>query len=327
MTRPHRRQFLNLAAGAAALPTLSRMVWAQAYPTRPVRIIVPFAAGGPSDVIARLVAQKLTEILGKQFFVENQAGAGGNLAMGNAARAAPDGYTILFVSSSYVVNPSLYPRVPYNPDKDFAPLTVTASAPIALLVHPSVPAKTVKDLVDLIKVSPGKYSYAHAGIGTTPHLSGEMFKLATALDLVAVPFNGGGPAVQSTVAGHTPIVFNSLAGVVPLVSDGRLRALAVAAKTRAPALPDVPTMDEAGFKGQESNTFQAMLIQAAVPQETRDLLHREIVNVLKLPDVKARLEGLGLDVIANTQEEFAAQIKEESDKWGKVIRAANIKLE
>jgi tripartite-type tricarboxylate transporter receptor subunit TctC len=322
-----RRRFLELAAGAAALPAVSRIARAQAYPSRPVRIIVPFAAGGPSDVIARLVAGKLTENLGKQFYVENQAGAGGNLGMGNAARAAPDGYTILFVSSSYVVNPSLYPRVPYDPDKDFAPLTVTADAPIALLVHPSSPAKSAKELIDLIKANPGKYSFAHAGIGTTPHLSGEMFKLAAALDLLAVPFNGGGPALQSTVAGHTPIVFNSLAGVVALVRDGRLRALAVTAKTRAAALPDVPTLDEAGFKGQEANTFQAMLIRAAVPKEIRDLLHREIVKVLKLPDVKARLEGLGLDVVANTQEEFAAQIREEIPKWANVIRAANIKPE
>jgi len=322
-----RRRFLQLAAGAAALPMVSRRAWAQAYPTRPVRIIVPFAAGGGSDVIARLVAQKLTENLGKQFYVENQNGAGGNLGMGNAARAAPDGYTILFMTSSYVVNPSLYPKIPYDPNKDFAPLTVTADAPNVLLVHPSLPAKTVKGLVDLIKINPGKYSFAHTGVGTTPHLSGEMFKLSASLDLVAVPFNGGGPAVQSAVAGHTPIVFSSVASVVQLVKDGRLRALAVAAKTRAAALPDVPTMEEAGFKGQEADTFQAMMVPAATPKEIRDLLYREIVKALNLPDVKARLEELGLDVVANSPEEFAALIKEELVKWGNVIRAANIKPE
>jgi tripartite-type tricarboxylate transporter receptor subunit TctC len=292
-----------------------------------VRIIVPFAAGGGRDVIARLIGQKLTENLGKQFYVENQVGAGGNLGMGNAARATPDGYTILFVTSSYVVNPSLYPKVPYDPAKDFAPLTVAASAPNVLLVHPSVPATTVKDLVNLIKANPGKYSFAHTGIGTTPHLSGEMFKLASAIDIVAVPFNGGAPAAQSAVAGHTPILFTSVSGGVPLVRDGQLRALAVATKVRATALPDVPTLEEAGFKGQEADTFQAMLIQAAVPKDISDLLHREILKVLKLPDVKARLEGLGLEVVANSQEAFAAQIKEEIIKWGKVIRAANIKLQ
>jgi tripartite-type tricarboxylate transporter receptor subunit TctC len=318
-----RRAFIAGLAVVAGIGVAS----AQDYPTRPVRIIVPFAAGGPSDVIARLVAQKLTENLGKQFYIENQVGAGGNLAMGNAARAVPDGYTILFVSSSYVVNPSLYPKVPYDPDKDFAPLTVTADAANILLVHPSVPARTVKELVDLIKAHPGTYSFAHAGIGTTMHLSGEMFKLSAALDLVGVPFNGGAPAVQSTMAGHTPILFSSLASVVPWVKDGKLRALAVAAKARAEALPDVPTLDEAGFRGQEADTFQAMLIQATVPKDIRDLLHREIVKVLKLPDVKARLEGLGLDIVANSQEEFGAQIKDEIVKWRKIVRAANIKAE
>ena len=321
-----RRAFLLLAAGAAALPA-PRAAWAQAYPLRPVRIIVPFAAGGGSDVIARLVAQKLAENLGRQFYVENQVGAGGNIGMGNAALAAADGYTILFATSSYVVNPNLFPKVPYDPDKDFAPLTVAADAPNSLLVHPSVPARTVKDLVDLIRANPGKYSFAHTGIGTTPHLSGEMFKLSAALDLVAVPFSGGAPAAQSAVAGHTPILFNSLAMAVTLVKDGKLRALAVAAKERAAALPDVPTMDEAGFKDQEANTFQAMLAPAATPKEIQDLLHREIIKTLKLPDVKARLEGLGLDVVANSQEEFGAQIKEEIVKWRKVIRAANINAE
>ncbi len=317
-----RREFLRLVAGASALSTASRTAWAQAYPARPVRIIVPFAAGGGSDVIARLIAQNLTENLGRQFYVENQVGAGGNIGMGNAARAAADGYTILFATSSYVVNPSLFPKVPYDPDK-----TVAADAPNSLLVHPSLPARTVKELVDLIKANPGKYSFAHTGIGTTPHLSGEVFKLSAALDLVAVPFSGGAPAAQSAVAGHTPILFNSLAGAMPLVKDGKLRALAVAAKARAAALPDVPTLDEAGFKDQEANTFQAMLAPAATPKEIQDLLHREIIKTLKLPDVKARLEGLGLDVVANSQEEFGAQIKEEIVKWRKVIRAANINAE
>src|SRR5258705_10269834 len=202
-----RRGFLLVAVGAAALPAISRAAWAQAYPSRPVRIIVPFAAGGGSDVIARLVAQKLTENLGRQFYVENQVGAGGNLGMGNAARATPDGYTILFATSSYVVNPSLYPKVPYDPDKDFAPLTVTADAPNSLLVHPSVPARTVKELVDLIKANPGKYSFAHTGIGTTPHLSGEMFKRSAALDLVAGGVRGGAPPGPTTSAGPTPNPF------------------------------------------------------------------------------------------------------------------------
>ena len=231
-------------AGAAHAQTT-----AGGYPDRPVRIIVPFAPAGPTDVTARLIAQKLTESLGKQFIIENQPSAGGNLGMGNAAKAAPDGYTILFVSSSYVVNPSLYPKVPYDPYKDFQPITVAADAPNLLVVHPSIAAKSVKELIELIRKNPGKYNFASAGTGTTPHLSGELFKLSAGLDLVHVPFNGAGPAIQSAVAGHTPITFTSLPPAMPLVKDGKLRPLAVSAKTRAAILPDVPTMEEAGFEG------------------------------------------------------------------------------
>src|SRR5438477_8528290 len=227
--------FIRMAATVALALVASGAQAQGAYPDRPVRIIVPFAPAGPVDVVARLVGQKLTERFGKQFFVENQAGAGGNLGMGNAAKAAPDGYTILFVSSSYVVNPSLYARVPYDPYKDFAPVTVAGDVANTLIVHPSVPARSVKELVDLIKASPGKYNYAHAGVGTTPHLSGELFKLSTAVDLVHVPFAGAGPALQSTVAGHTPIMFTTLAPAIPQIKAGNLRALAVMAKTRVPA--------------------------------------------------------------------------------------------
>ncbi len=300
---------------------------APGYPDRPVRIIVPFAPAGPVDVVARIIAQKLTEALGKQFFVENQAGAGGNLGMGNAARAAPDGHTILFVSSSYVVNPSLYAKVPYDPYKDFAPVTVAGDVANTLIVHPSMPARTVKDLVDLIKASPGKYNYAHAGVGTTPHLSGELFNLSARLDLVHVPFNGAGPAIQSTVAGHTPIMFTTLAPAIPLIKDGKLRALAVMAKARAPVLPNVPTMEEAGFKDQEADTFFAMLVPTGTPKAVLDLLYREVIKILKMPEVKDRFESIGVDVVGNTPDEFAAQIKAEIAKWGKVIKDANIKAE
>ncbi len=300
---------------------------AAGYPDHQVRIIVPFAPAGPTDVVARLVAQKLTENLGKQFFVENHAGAGGNLGMGTAARAAPDGYTILFVSSSYVVNPSLYAKVPYDPYKDFAPVTVVGDAPNLLAVHPSLPASTVKELVALIKNNPGKYAFASAGTGTTPHLSGELFKLSLGLDLIHVPFNGAGPAMQSALAGHTPIAFSSLPPAIPLIKGGQLRGLAVSARARASVLPDVPTMEEAGLVGQDADTFQAMLVPAGTPKEIVDLLHREVVKSLKMPDLKQRLDQIGLDVVANSPDEFAAQIKVEIAKWGKVIKDANIKAE
>jgi tripartite-type tricarboxylate transporter receptor subunit TctC len=298
------------------------------YPDRPVKIIVPFAPAGPTDVAARLIAQKLSENLKQQFFIENQGGAGGNLGMGNAARSAPDGYTVLFVSSSYVVNPSLYAKVPYDPYKDFAPVTVAGDAPNLLSVHPSVPAANVKELVDLIRANPGKYNnFAHAGVGTTPHLSGELFRLASGVDIVHVPFSGAGPALASTVAGHTPIMFTTLAPAIPQIKAGNLRALAVMAKTRVPALPDVPTMEEAGFKDQEADTFFAMLVPAGTPKPIVELLYRETINILKMPDVKERFAAIGVDVVGNTPDEFAAQIRAEVVKWGKVIKDANIKVE
>jgi tripartite-type tricarboxylate transporter receptor subunit TctC len=298
-----------------------------AYPDRPVHIIVPFAPAGPTDVVARMIGQKLSERLGKQFVVENQAGAGGNLGMGNAARAAPDGYTILFVSSSFVVNPSLYAKVPYDPYKDFAPVTNAGDAPNVLVVNPVLPAGNVKELIALVKANPGKYNFASAGIGTTPHLSGELFKLSAALDLVHVPFNGAGPAIQSAVGGHTPIAFTSLPPAIPMIQDGKLKALAVSASKRVAALPDVPTMAEAGLAGQEADTFQAMLVPAGTPREIIALLNREVVAIVNSPDIKARFDSLGLEVVGNTPEEFANQIKTEVAKWGRVIRDANIKAE
>ena len=313
---------LLLSAAGAALAQ-----GAGDYPNRPVKIVVPFAPAGPTDVVARIMAQKFTERLGKQFYVENMAGAGGNLGMGNVARAAPDGYTILFASSSIVVNPSLYPKIPYDPYKDFEPVSVPATAPNILLVNPSVPAKDVKELVAYIKANPGKISYASAGTGTTPHLSSELLKLTLKLDIVHVPFGGAGPAIQSLVAGHTPMGFTSMPPAVPLIKEGKLRALAVAAPKRSAALPDVPTLDELGFKDQEADTFQGVLVPAGTPKPIVDLLHKEIVAIVALPDVKERFAQLGLEIIANSPDEFTAQIKREIEKWGNVIRDANIKAE
>ena len=297
------------------------------YPDKPVKIIVPFAPAGPTDVVARLIATKLSERLGRQFYIENVTGAGGNTGMGQAARAAPDGYTILFVSSSYVVNPSLYPKIPYDPYKDFIPVTVAGDAPNILLVHPSVPAKTVGALIDYIRANPGKVSYASAGTGTTPHLSGELFRLSMKLDIVHVPFSGAGPAIQSLAGGHTPMAFTSLPPAIPLIQDGKIRPLAVSAEKRVAALPDVPTLAEAGLADQEADTLQAVLVPAGTPRPIVDFLYREIKTIVALPDIKERFAMLGLDPVTNTPEEFAAQIRKEIAKWGKVIRDANIKIE
>jgi tripartite-type tricarboxylate transporter receptor subunit TctC len=322
-----RRQFLSLAASAVALPAMPLRGRAQSYPSRPVRVIVPFAPGGPSDVLARLLAQKLSQTLGQQFYVENQPGAGGNLGMAAGARAAPDGYTITFIGTSFVVNPSLYPKIPYDPVKDFAPVTLAAISPNVLVVHPSIPAKSVRDLIEFLRVNPGKYSYAHAGNGTTPQLSGEMFRRSQNLDIVPVPFGGSAPAIQSTLGGHTPIAFTVLTPAVPQVKEGLLRALAVTTPKRSPALPDVPTLAEAGLQDQEADTILGILVPARTPQEIVTLLHREIAGAMKQPDAAEKLAALGFDTVASSPDEFAARIASDIPKWAKVIRAAQIKSE
>jgi tripartite-type tricarboxylate transporter receptor subunit TctC len=301
---------------------------AQAYPNKPVRVVVGFAPGGPTDVIARILGQKLSENLGQQFVIENRVGAGGNIAMGLVAKSAPDGYTILVVSSAYVVNPSLYGKnITYDPYKDFEPITNFADSPNIMVVNPSVPAKTAKELIEVVKASPGKYSFATAGIGTTPDLAGELFRMTFDLDMVRVPFNGAAPALTSTMQGQTPVAFSAMPPATEMVKSGQLRGLAVASAKRSPALPDVPTFAEMGISGQESNTLQGVFVPAGTPRAIVDLLYRESVKILAQQEVKDRLATLGFQAIGNTPEEFTAQIKVEIAKWEKVIRAANIKVE
>jgi len=322
-----RRRFLRLAAAAAALPVVPRFASAESYPTRPVRVIVPFAPAGPADVLARMIMLKLTQSLGQQFYIENQAGAGGNLGMGAGARATPDGYTITVVSTSYLVNPSLYARIPYDPYKDFAPVTLAAVSPNVLVVHPSIPANNVNELIAFLKANPGKYSFAHAGNGTTPQLSGELFKQSQHLDVVSVPFNGSAPAIQSTLAGHTPIAFTVLTPAVPQVKEGKLRALAVTTAKRSPALPDVPTLAESGLPDQDADTMIGILVPAHTPQPVVTLLHGEIHKCMGQTDVQEKMAALGFEAIASTPDEFAARIRSDIPKWAKVIEAAHIKAE
>src|SRR5262245_61186373 len=322
-----RRRFLQLAAGAAALPALARPASAQSYPTRAVRIIVPYSPAGPTDVFSRLMAQKLSEQLGQQFFVENLPGAGGNIGMGRAAKAAPDGYTVVMVGAPFVINPGLYEQVPYDPVKDYEPITLAVSTTNVLTIHPSLPAQNVKELVELIRANPGKYSYASPSTGTPAHLVGELFRLSLKLDLVHVPYSGGGAAVGATLAGHSPISWGTPPPAIPLIKEGKLRALGVSSKARAQALPDVPTMAEAGYPEVEGEAWFAALAPAGTPKEIVTLLNREIVRAVALPDIKERLAVLGFESVASSPAEFARQIKADMEKWGKVIRAANIKAQ
>src|SRR5712672_211165 len=300
---------------------------AEGYPNRPVRVVVGFPAGGPTDVIARMVAQKLSDALGQQFFVENIGGAGGNTAAGQVARAPPDGYTIMAISTGFVVNPSLYAKVPYDAVKDFSAITLVAVSPNVVVVNPAVPAKTLPELVQLIRDNPGKYSFAGPGVGSTPHLGGELFRLAFNLDLVHVPFTGAAPAVQATIGGHTPIAFTALPSSLSAIQAGQVRALGVAASERAPGIPDVPTYAEQGIKDQEADTITGIVAPAATPKEIVDLLSREIATAVAQPDAKERLMALGFKPVANKPDEFGARIKLEMEKWGKVVRDAKLRIE
>ena len=297
------------------------------YPTRQVRIIVPYPAGGPTDVMARLVAQHLTEGLGQNFFVENLTGASGVVGTGTAANSPGDGHTILFVTNDFAVAPTVSSKVPYDAVKSFAPVTIAAASPQVVVVHPSFPAKTMRELIAVAKASPGKYNYASLGVGFGQLSSERLFRLGLGLDVVRVPFPGASPIITSTLAGHTPIAFLGLPPAAPHIKEGTLRALAVTSPKRSPVFPDVPTMDESGVPDQQSELIIGVLVPAATPKPIVDLLQRQIARIVALPDVKGRLDALGFAAVASTPEAYAAQIKADIDTWSKVVREANIKVE
>jgi tripartite-type tricarboxylate transporter receptor subunit TctC len=292
-----------------------------------VRIIMPTAAGGGNDVLVRVIAQKLSDNVGKQFFVENIPGAAHNIGMGAAARAKPDGHTLLAAMSTFMVNPLLHANVPYRPIRDFAPVTLLAISPFVLVVHPSVPAKDARELIDLIKANPGKYNYTSTGVGTTPHLLGELLRITFGVELVHVPFNGAPPAINATLAGSTPIFFAGPSLAIPHVKDGKLRALAVTSRTRLAELPDVPTVAEAGLPGEGADTMVGVLAPAGTPRPIIDLLNREMVAIVRTPEVGQRFPALAMQPVGSTPEEFGAYIEAEIARWAKVIRDANIRNE
>ena len=292
-----------------------------------MRVIVPVAAGGANDTTARLFAQKLSDSLGQQFYVENLAGAGGNLGIAAAARAPADGYTLLAGGGNFVINPSLYAKIPYDPHKDFAAVSLMCSSPHVLAVHPSVAASTVKEFVALVKASPGHYSYASAGRGTPAHLAGELFKLAFELDMTHVPFSGGGPAITATLGGHTSSIVSALPTGAPYAKAGNVRALAMMSAKRSSLLPDVPTMAEATGIDLEADIVTGLVAPAGTPREIIDLLHRAIAKIIAPPEFRERLLALGFDPVASTPDYFAEWITAEIAKWRKVIRDGNISVQ
>ena len=324
-TRPWLAAMLALLALAA---TAGQPANAQSYPARPVKLVVPYPPGGPNDIMARVLAQKLTEGLGGNFYVENAPGAGGTLGSGAVANAAADGHTLLVANQDVIVQPIIKSKVPYDPFKSFTPVSLVVTAPEMIVVHPSMPAKTMKELIDLLKANPGKYSYASPGFGTTPHLACEwLFKLEYGIDATHVPFQGAAPAVQSMLAGQTPIFHNVLPAVAPHIRAGTMRPLAVAAAKRSPFFPDVPTLAEAGIPGHEVGFWIVVLTPAGTPNAIVDTLNKQVARILDLPDVKERLQTIGFDPAPSTSAAATAHMKAETDKWSKVVRDAKIKIE
>ena len=326
---PHllgRRQFLHLAAGAAALPVLSRFAWAQAYPTKPVRIVVSFAAGSAPDTLARLMGQWLSEQLGQQFVVENRPGAGGNIGTEAVVRAPADGYTLLLCGINNATNATLYDKLNFNFIREIAPVAGLIRSSNLMVVNPSVPAKTVPEFIAYAKANPGKINMASPGNGTTPHVSGELFKMMAGIDIIHVPYRGGGQVMTDLIAGQVQVSF--IAPVVSLehVRTGKLRALAVTTATRLDVLPDIPTVGDF-VPGYEANNWFGIGAPKSTPAEIVDRLNREINAALADPKIKAQLADLGATALSLSPADFGKLIAEETEKWGKVIKFAGIKAE
>jgi tripartite-type tricarboxylate transporter receptor subunit TctC len=322
--RPTRRALLQGAGALALGAPFVRGAKAAGYPDRTVRIIVPFAPGGPSDLTARLLSVKYGEALGQTFIVENRAGAGSNLGTAAVARSAPDGNTLLITSSAFVVNPGLYKQVPYDPFQDFAPVTELDTSPNVLVATKASGITSVKELVARAKAHPGELSYASAGIGTTPHLAGELLKLAAGINVTHIPYPGAGPAVQSILAGTVPVMWGALPGIHPSIMNGSLRALAVAGPQRWFDMPDVPTMIESGYPGFLSDTFHGMYAPAGTPPDIIDKLVKVALDALKDQAFHEKLRALGFDVIASGPEGLRKRVAEEVPRYRDIIAKAGI---
>jgi tripartite-type tricarboxylate transporter receptor subunit TctC len=317
----------GLASFALAI-ALSHAALAQAYPSRPIRMVVPSLAGtSATDMMARLIAQPLGAAVGQPIVIDNRAGAGGILGADIVAKAVPDGYTLLMTNIAFVVNPSLYPKLPFDPAADFMPVSMVNAAPLLLLVHPAVPVNSVRELIAEAKAHPGQLNFASGGVGSTPHLSGELFKSLAGIDVVHVPYKSGPPAVSDLLAGQVSFMFENIPGTMPFVRAGTLRALAVTSAQRSPLAPELPTMAEAGVPGYEMIGWNGIMAAKGTPPEIVARLHSEVARILHTPEVTKQLTELGAEPVGDTPEEFGAFLREEMARWGKIIREKGIRSE
>jgi tripartite-type tricarboxylate transporter receptor subunit TctC len=323
MTTIHRRHLLT----AATAMGFAGSAVAQGFPERPVRIVVPFGPGGGTDNLVRILEPHLRTALGQPVVIENRGGAGGTIGSDIVARSPADGYTVVVVDSSFAINPSLFPQLPYDSERDFGPVSLLATGPVILLTHPGSPARTLQELVTQAKAQPGRFSYASGGNGASTHLAGELLKLVAGIDLVHVPYRGTGPATTDVVAGHVPLMFNGISAARPHVDSGRLRALAVTGDRRAAALPDVPTFAEAGLPGVTASTYWGVLAPRGVPAPIVTRLSEAFRVAVRHPDVQERLQGLGFEAIGGSAADYAANLRSETTKWADVVRRASVKLD
>jgi tripartite-type tricarboxylate transporter receptor subunit TctC len=318
--------FETLFAVASAMALCSGAA-AQDYPNKPIKIIVPYPGGQASDTIARIVAERLGRSFGQAVIVDNRPGAGGNIGTDTGAKSPPDGYTLTVATAALPISKSVYRKLPFDPAKDFAPITLMTVTPLVLVTRTNLPVKDVKELVALAKKEPGKITFASSGLGTSHQLSGELFKTLAGVDMLHVPYKGSPPAHIDLMGGAVDIMFDNIVPVAPQIKQGKLRALAVTTKTRAAALPDVPTMAESGYPNFEATAWFGLLAPAGTPQPIIDKLNKEVVAILKSPDIKEKLAGMGATVVGDTPEEFGRFMADEINKWAPVVKRANIELE
>jgi len=310
---------------ALTLMTVPGLAVAQAYPTKAVRLIVPFAAGGSTDIIGRTVAQKLNEMWGQPVLVDNRPGGSTVIGTDAVAKAAPDGYTLLITPAPFTIVPSLIGKLPYDPARDFEPITLINTTPLVIVVHPGVPAKSIKELIALAKSRPGALNYGSSGAGGSNHLAGELFNAMAGVKMVHVPYKGNAPALADLVGGHVDAVFNGLTSAMPLIKSGRLRALAVTSLARAGALPDMPTLDELGLKGFQAVAWNGLTAPARTPKEVIARLNADVLKVVRSPELADRLKAEGSDPVGNSPAQYATFLRDEIAKWAKVIKQAGIK--